>query len=146
MLTGTTSAGMLLGNDDIARNHYHQHANQEVEAIPIARHRARGDCAAFATRNRALATPGRQAPVAKVRDDKHADRKHIKPSVEDALKLRVKGENFAWRLSEELLRREVPFEAGPEKGNTASTPRGAAPKAETCSQCCDASWTSRTGK
>ena len=61
-----------------------------------------------------------------IHDDKHPDRKHVKPSVEDALKLRVKGENFAWRLSEELLRREVPFEAGPEKGNTASTPRGAA--------------------
>ena len=43
-----------------------------------------------------------------IRDDKHADRKHVKPNVEDALKLRMKGENFAWRLSEELLRREVP--------------------------------------
>jgi hypothetical protein len=51
-----------------------------------------------------------------IHDDEHADRKHIEPSVEDALKLRMKGENFAWRVSEEFLRRAVPVEAGPESG------------------------------
>ncbi len=40
----------------------------------------------------------------------HADRQHIEPTEDDATKLRVKGENFAWRISEELLRREVPIE------------------------------------
>src|SRR5947199_10060373 len=56
-----------------------------------------------------------------IHDDKHADRKHIEPSVEGALKLRMKGENFAWRVSEELLRRAIPVEAGPEQGTAASS-------------------------
>lgn len=43
-----------------------------------------------------------------IHDDSHADRAQIQPSVEEAMQLRVKGENFAWRLSEELLRRELP--------------------------------------
>jgi hypothetical protein len=55
-----------------------------------------------------------------IHDDKHADRKHIRPSVEDALKLRIKGQKFAWRMNEELLRREVPFESGTEKGSPSS--------------------------
>ena len=41
-----------------------------------------------------------------IADDKHPDRKHVEPSPAEALKLRTNGENFAWRLSEELLRRE----------------------------------------
>ena len=45
-------------------------------------------------------------------DDRNADRHHIEPDVKTAKALRVKGENFAWKLSEELLRREVP-EGGP---------------------------------
>lgn len=49
-----------------------------------------------------------------IHNDAHPDRNHILPSVEDALQLRVKGENFAWRLSEELLRREVRIEDAPE--------------------------------
>lgn len=40
----------------------------------------------------------------------HPDRQHIEPTEDDATKLRLKGENFAWRISEELLRREVPVE------------------------------------
>lgn len=52
-----------------------------------------------------------------IHDDGHADRAHIQPSVEEALQFRMKGENFAWRLSEELLRREVPTESQGEKGN-----------------------------
>src|SRR5207302_9191756 len=54
-------------------------------------------------------------------NDTHPDRTHIQPTVEEALQLRMRGENFAWRLSEELLRREVPVDAGPEKGRAAAT-------------------------
>ena len=57
-----------------------------------------------------------------IRDDAHPDRMQIQPTVDEVLQLRVKGENFAWRLSEELLRREVPVEAGPEKGSSPSRP------------------------
>ncbi len=49
-----------------------------------------------------------------IHDNAHADRAQIEPSVEEVLKLRLKGENFAWRLSEGLLRREIPD--GPEPG------------------------------
>ena len=41
-------------------------------------------------------------------DDKHADRKHVRPTVEEVKQLRTKGENFPWQVSEQLLRREVP--------------------------------------
>jgi hypothetical protein len=41
-------------------------------------------------------------------DDQHPDREHIEPSPEEAKTLRLKGENFAWRISDDLLRREVP--------------------------------------
>lgn len=61
-----------------------------------------------------------------VQNDGHPDRRHIEPSVEDARKLRVKGENFAWRLSEELLRREVPEEGGAEKGSSVTPPKNTA--------------------
>ena len=44
-----------------------------------------------------------------IEDDKHADRKHIRPTIDEVVKLRVKGDNFAWRVSEEFLRREVPI-------------------------------------
>ena len=54
----------------------------------------------------------------------HPDRGHIQPSPEDVVNLRMKGENFAWRLSEELLRREIPVEAGPAKGSLAAEHRG----------------------
>lgn len=43
-----------------------------------------------------------------IADDQHPDRTHVQPGAEEALALRLKGENFAWRISEELLRREVP--------------------------------------
>ncbi len=43
-----------------------------------------------------------------LQDDQHADRKHIRPTVEEVKKLRSQGENFPWRVSDELLRREVP--------------------------------------
>ena len=43
-----------------------------------------------------------------IEDDGHPDREHILPSVADVAQLRLKGENFAWKVSEELLRREAP--------------------------------------
>ena len=45
-----------------------------------------------------------------IHDDNHPDRQHIEPTIDDVKKLRMKGENFAWRISEELLRREVSVE------------------------------------
>lgn len=42
-----------------------------------------------------------------IHDDAHVDRQHISPSVDEAQALRMKGENFPWRISEELLEREV---------------------------------------
>ena len=55
-----------------------------------------------------------------VHDDAHPDRSHIEPSPEDALKLRVQGENFAWRLSEELLQRTVSSEPKGASGTVAA--------------------------
>lgn len=59
-----------------------------------------------------------------IRDDKHPDRKHIEPSPAEALKLRMKGDNFPWRLSEDFLRREIPIEEQSEKGTPAKSARG----------------------
>ncbi|TXT26492.1 MAG: hypothetical protein FD138_2847 [Planctomycetota bacterium] len=47
----------------------------------------------------------------------HPDRQHIEPTEDDATKLRLKGENFAWRISEELLRREIPMEPAKPAGD-----------------------------
>lgn len=41
-------------------------------------------------------------------NSKHPDRHHIEPDVATAKALRIKGENFAWQVSEEFLRREFP--------------------------------------
>ncbi len=41
----------------------------------------------------------------------HPDRQQIEPTEEDATRLRMQGENFAWKISEELLRREIPVES-----------------------------------
>lgn len=49
--------------------------------------------------------------------DDHPDRIHIQPAPDEVVQLRLKGENFAWRVSEELLHREVPPEtagSGPQ--------------------------------
>ena len=51
-----------------------------------------------------------------VRDDMHADRGSIEPSVEEALKLRVSGVSFPWRISEDLLARIVRTDAGAARG------------------------------
>ncbi len=40
----------------------------------------------------------------------HVDRHHIQPDVKTAKEHRIKGENFPWKISEELLRRESPSE------------------------------------
>src|SRR2546423_9886585 len=49
-------------------------------------------------------------------NDQHPDRSHVEPSVEEVRRLRMKGENFAWRVSRELLDR-----SGPPKQATEST-------------------------
>ena len=56
-----------------------------------------------------------------IRDDNHADRGNINPSPEEAVQLRVKGENFAWRISEELLRREITV-GDPRQGAESDSP------------------------
>ena len=48
--------------------------------------------------------------------ENHPDRPQIQPTIEDVQQFRIKGENFAWRISEELLQREVPPESVSEKG------------------------------
>lgn len=63
-------------------------------------------------------------------NDQHSDRKHIHPTPDDARAFRLKGENFPWKISEELLRREVP-EAGAKnttesKSATAASGEGSA--------------------
>jgi hypothetical protein len=50
-----------------------------------------------------------------IHDDAHPDRSHVQPMVEEVMALRMKGENFAWRLSEELLLREFPTETRSEQ-------------------------------
>jgi hypothetical protein len=55
--------------------------------------------------------------------DHHPDRIHIEPSVSEVVKLRLKGENFAWRLSEELLRRECPVEEKTERESSHAAPK-----------------------
>jgi len=52
-----------------------------------------------------------------VKDEKHPNRSQIQPNVDEVQQLRMKGENFAWRISEELLRRAVPPEPAVEKGS-----------------------------
>ena len=54
-------------------------------------------------------------------DDNHPDRHHIEPDPEAARALRLKGENFPWKISEELLRRE----AGTGSAKPTGTPRPA---------------------
>jgi hypothetical protein len=50
-------------------------------------------------------------------DDKHPDRHFIEPTPEEATALRLKAEGFAWRISEELLSREIPPESVAEKAS-----------------------------
>lgn len=56
-------------------------------------------------------------------DESHPDRHHIQPDVATAQALRVKGENFAWKISEELLQRVA--SDGGTKARTDAKPTGA---------------------
>ena len=58
-------------------------------------------------------------------DDQHPDRLHIEPSPEEALKLRLKGENFAWKVSEELLKRAVPPAPQPDSSSSVASSNAA---------------------
>ena len=49
--------------------------------------------------------------------ESHPDRHHIRPAADEVPGLRLKGENFAWRISDELLRREVQSPGDSEKGS-----------------------------
>ena len=40
-------------------------------------------------------------------DDQHPDRHHIEPNPHEVIAARMQGDNFAWRISEEFLAREV---------------------------------------
>ena len=55
-----------------------------------------------------------------IQKDEHPDRHHIHPTVEEARKLRLEGINFAWQISDELLRREMPTQPEKEKGSDRS--------------------------
>jgi hypothetical protein len=57
-----------------------------------------------------------------IQKDQHPDRDHIHPTVEEARKLRLQGTNFAWQISDDLLRREIPTQPEKEKGS--DTPAG----------------------
>ena len=57
-------------------------------------------------------------------DDAHADRLHIQPSVDDVMQMRMKGENFAWQISEELLHRELPDEPANSQGSSTAKSMG----------------------
>ena len=56
--------------------------------------------------------------------DKHADRHLIEPNPADARALRVKGENFAWKISEELLDREMHERVKKVKPDSKGTAQG----------------------
>ncbi len=60
-------------------------------------------------------------------DDKHADRSLIAPSVEGARALRIKGENFAWRISQKLLDRLAPVKAAANQPASAAGGAGDEP-------------------
>ena len=55
----------------------------------------------------------------------HADREHVRPTVEEVKELRLKGVAFPWQISDELLRREVPEDSHAEKGSDQSGRHGA---------------------
>ena len=55
-------------------------------------------------------------------DDQHPDRPLIEPSPDEAKALRLKGENFPWRVSEELLRRHAPEAGAKAAGESRAAP------------------------
>ena len=54
-------------------------------------------------------------------DDSHVDRHHIEPDVETAKTLRAKGDNFAWKISEELLQQVMSSETNKTKSDSKSS-------------------------
>ena len=58
-----------------------------------------------------------------LRDDAHPDRIYLEPGPQAAKELRSKGENFAWKISEELLARITSANNAGEKGSAASANR-----------------------
>ena len=58
-------------------------------------------------------------------DNRHPDRHHIEPDVATAKSLRVKGENFAWKISEQLLRRVMDEEGPRANAESKSAVKGA---------------------
>ncbi len=57
-------------------------------------------------------------------DDSHVDRHHIEPDVETAKTLRAKGDNFAWKISQELLDRVLSAEGNKTKSESKQSPIG----------------------
>jgi hypothetical protein len=58
-----------------------------------------------------------------LRDPNHPDRSHIEPGIEEAQQLRLRGDTFAWRISEDLLARAVPAPSS-EQGREPSKTHG----------------------
>ncbi len=58
-------------------------------------------------------------PILKI--EEHPDRGHIRPSIEDALQLRLKGDKFLWQIETDWLARIVPAAAaGAKRPNESS--------------------------
>jgi hypothetical protein len=57
-------------------------------------------------------------------EDSHVDRRHIEPDVETAKTLRAKGDNFAWKISQELLNRVMSAETSKPKSDSKSSAGG----------------------
>ena len=60
-----------------------------------------------------------------LKDDQHADRHYVQPSVDEVREIRMRGESFGWRISEELLDREVAARSAPIDEEATILPAGA---------------------
>jgi hypothetical protein len=60
----------------------------------------------------------------------HPDRVHIWPGVDEVAALRLKGESFPWKLTEELLRRMVPVEPVPDRKENSARPNSSTAEGE----------------
>ncbi len=58
-------------------------------------------------------------------DDSHPDRAHVEPNPAEAVRLRTKGEAFAWQVSEDFLLKQMPPDDNAEKGTDAPGSRPA---------------------
>jgi hypothetical protein len=58
-----------------------------------------------------------------IESDQHPDRDQIQPSAEDALAMRMRGENFAWRINEDFLMSVARIETPTEHDAKVSPPR-----------------------